>query len=174
MIREEMLKLTKVSNSSSPWKRGFCDDCSIFYTLDDLLLHLSFFRGNSLAESLSSQYQYSLWYLRSLGDTVVDHGNVPPAPSLTPIAEHSDLNGEQRNNVSSRCSWGGRYLEHANAGSVVIDAAETMVSPGAGDQHIVSSHSICRWPVSNRQLLRYSVKNQTNTLPRAGNCTAKA
>ena len=34
-------------SSGSPWKRGFCDDCSIFYVIDDLLLHLVFFRGAS-------------------------------------------------------------------------------------------------------------------------------
>ena len=40
-LQEEMLA------SVSPWKWGFCDDCSIFYIIDDLLLHLMFFRGAS-------------------------------------------------------------------------------------------------------------------------------
>jgi hypothetical protein len=43
-LQEEMLALPILR---SPWKRGLCDDCSIFNVIDDLLLHLVFFRGAS-------------------------------------------------------------------------------------------------------------------------------
>ena len=43
-LQEDMLASP---TSGSPWKRGFCDDCSIFYIIDDLLLHLMFFRRAS-------------------------------------------------------------------------------------------------------------------------------
>ena len=43
-LQEEMLASPR---SGSPWKRGFCDHCRIFYIIHDLLLHLMFFRGAS-------------------------------------------------------------------------------------------------------------------------------
>jgi hypothetical protein len=32
---------------NTPWKRGTCAECSIFYIIDDLLLHLFVCRGTS-------------------------------------------------------------------------------------------------------------------------------
>ena len=86
MLRDEMFKLSTLSTSNSPWKRGFCDGCSVFYAIDNLLLHLSFFRGNAHATAQLSQYQHPLWYSRSIGDPeteLIDGGNFPFTPRST-------------------------------------------------------------------------------------------
>jgi hypothetical protein len=113
-IREEMLKLFKLSNSTPPWKRGFCDGCSI---IDDFILHLSFMRENLRAKSRSSQYQDSLWYSRSLGDEVAelkDH-------------EYYDADCKPRNDVTTGTSEGGQDVDLADqADSSVSNLAGTM------------------------------------------------
>jgi hypothetical protein len=43
-LRDEMLKTRHLN---TPWKRGTCAECSIFYIIDDLLLHLFVLRGMS-------------------------------------------------------------------------------------------------------------------------------
>jgi hypothetical protein len=133
-LREEMFNLPTLSKSNSQWKRGFCDDCSVFHTIDNLLLHLSLLRG-SHANSRSSQSQHSLWYPNRLGKMVtelVDHGNSQLhfclMPFTTPMVEHRDANGPKRNYVSTRTSKGAQHLGRANTNSSGSDPAETMVN----------------------------------------------
>jgi hypothetical protein len=47
-LKENLLKFPDFSSS---WKRGRCKECSIFYIVDDILLHLAFLRGSSLVPS---------------------------------------------------------------------------------------------------------------------------
>jgi hypothetical protein len=130
IVREETLKLTKLSNSNSPWKRGSCDGCSLFYIIDAFILHLLLFRG-----TFHAKYRDSLWYSRSLGGTateLVGQGNclfMLRLMPFTPIIEHRDADGKDRDCVTSRTSEGGQHLECANPDSFVRDLAETMVGP---------------------------------------------
>jgi hypothetical protein len=43
-LRDEMLKTPRLN---TPWKRGTCAECSVFYFIDNLLLHLFVLRGTS-------------------------------------------------------------------------------------------------------------------------------
>ena len=61
-LRDETLK---TSHLNTPWKRGTCADCSIFYIVDDLLLHLFVFRGTSNPIASLPQLEESIAVLSS-------------------------------------------------------------------------------------------------------------
>ena len=59
-LRDEMLKTPHLN---TPWKRGTCTECSIFYIFDDLLLHLFVFRGTSNPTASFPQLEESITLL---------------------------------------------------------------------------------------------------------------
>ena len=67
-LRDEILQTPHLN---TPWKRGTCDECSVFYIIDDLLLHLFVFRGTSNPTASLPQLEESTTILSSSPDEEV-------------------------------------------------------------------------------------------------------